>query len=129
MNLLSTPRRISVALGISRFLKMFLGLVVLYLSVKYFGTTFQRDSWVLSVGLYGIILVFLYSPINETFRTKYIFLKEKGNEKSAMKSVNSLMNLFSLSFLFVAISLFLFKDYITHILAPGLAQKSSSTRS
>ena len=99
MNLLSTPRRISVALGISRFLKMFLGLVVLYLSVKYFGTSFQRDSWVLSVGLYGIILVFLYSPINETFRTKYIFLKEKGDEKSAMKSVNSLMNLFSLSFL------------------------------
>ncbi len=119
MNFLSTPRRISVALGISRFLKMFMGLVVLYLSVKYFGTTFQRDSWVLSVGLYGIILVFLYSPINETFRTKYIFLKEKGDEKSAMKSVNSLMNLFSLSFLFVAISLFLFKDYITHILAPG----------
>lgn len=119
MNLLSTPRRISVALGISRFLKMFLGLVVLYLSVKYFGTTFQRDSWVLSVSLIGIILVFLYSPINETFRTKYIFLKERGDEKFAMKSVNSLMNLFSLSFLLVAVSLFLFKDSIAHILAPG----------
>lgn len=119
MNFLSTPRRISVALGISRFLKMFLGLVVLYLSVKYFGTTFQRDSWVLSIGLIGIILVFLYSPINDTFRTKYIVLKEKGDEKSAMKSVNSLMNLFSLSFLLIAVSLILFKDSIAHILAPG----------
>lgn len=119
MNLLSTPRRISVALAFSRFLKMFLGLVVLYLSVKYFGTTFERDSWVLSVGFVGIILVFLYSPINETFRTKYIVLKEKNGEKDAMKSVNSLMNLFNVSFVVVSVIVWFLRGPITHILAPG----------
>ncbi len=119
MNLLSTPRRISIALGFFRFLKMFLGLVVLYLSVKYFGTTFQRDSWVLSIGFFGIILVFLYSPINETFRTKYIFLKEKKGEEYAMKSVNSLMNLFSLSFFLIAVATILLRGSVIHVLAPG----------
>lgn len=119
MNLLSTPRRISIALGFSRFLKMLLGLVVLYLSIKYFGTTFERDSWVLSIGLWGLMICFLYSPINDTFRTKFIFLRDQNGEESAMKSVNSLMNLFNLSYLLVAFLIFIFSDGIISLLAPG----------
>ncbi len=119
MNLLSTPRRISLALGFTRFLKMILGLVVLYLSVKYFGTTFQRDSWVLSIAFWGIVIFSLYSPINETFRTKFIFLRNQEGEESAMKSVNSLMNYFNLSYLVVAIIVFFCIGPITSLLAKG----------
>lgn len=119
MNLFSTPRKISLVLGLSRFLKMFLGLVVLYLSVKYFGTSYERDSWVLSIALYGIIICFLYSPINETFRTKYIFLREKEGEGFAMKSVNSLMNFFNLTYVVIALLLFSTSEFVTQVLAPG----------
>lgn len=119
MNLLSTPRRISIALGFSRFLKMILGLVVLYLSVKYFGTTYERDSWVLSIGLFSIILFSIYAPINDTFRTKFIYLREKGGEEYAMKSVNSLMNLFNISYFLIAVLLYFLMNPITGVLAPG----------
>lgn len=119
MNFLSTPRRISLALGISRFLKMFLGIVVLFLSVKYFGTTFQRDSWVLSIAFWGIIICFIYSPINDIFRTKFIYIKEQEGEESAIKAVNSLMNLFNLSYLVVAIAIFFCVSPLASLLAPG----------
>ena len=110
---------ISLVLAFSRFVKMFLGLVVLYLSVKYFGTSFERDSWVLSIALYGVIVCFLYNPINETFRTKYIFLKEERGEEDAMKSVNSLMNFFNITYLVIALILFVAVSPITQVLAPG----------
>lgn len=119
MNLFSSPRLISLALAFFRFVKMFLGLVVLYLSVKYFGTSYERDSWVLSIALYGFIVSSIYSPINDTFRTKYIFLKEQNGEEFAMKSVNSLMNFFNLTYLLVAIVLFIAMSEITRHLAPG----------
>lgn len=119
MNLFSTPRMISLALAFFRFVKMFLGLVVLYLSVKYFGTSFERDSWVLSIALYGVIVCFLYNPINETFRTKYIFLKEENGEEHAVKSVNSLMNFFNITYLIIALLLFVAVGPITGVLAPG----------
>ena len=119
MNFLSTPRRISLALGVSRFLKMLLGLVVLYLSVKYFGTTFHRDSWVLSISFWGIIICFLYTPINDIFRTKFIYLREQEGEVNAMKSVNSLMFFFNLSYIFVALIVFICIGPIVSFLAPG----------
>lgn len=119
MNLFSTPRMISLALAFFRFVKMFLGLVVLYLSVKYFGTSFERDTWVLSIALYGVIVCFLYNPINETFRTKYIFLKEENGEEHAMKSVNSLMNFFNITYLIIALLLFVAVGPITGVMAPG----------
>lgn len=119
MNFLSTPRRISLALGVSRFLKMLLGLVVLYLSVKYFGTTFHRDSWVLSISFWGIIICFLYTPINDIFRTKFIYLREQEGEENAMKSVNSLMFFFNLSYIFVALIVFICIGPIVSFLAPG----------
>lgn len=115
---------ISLALAFFRFVKMFLGLVVLYLSVKYFGTSFERDSWVLSIALYGVIICFLYNPINETFRTKYIFLKEEDGEENAMKSVNSLMNLFNITYLAIAVVLFIAVGHITKLLAPGFTSEN-----
>lgn len=123
MNLLSTPRRISLALGISRFLKMLLGIVVLYLSVKYFGTTFHRDSWVLSIAFWGIVICLVYAPINDIFRTKYIFIRSKEGEESAMKSVNSLMNLFNISYLVLAIVLLFCAGPLTALLAPGFDEE------
>ena len=119
INFISTPRRISLALGVSRFLKMFFGIVVLYLSVKYFGTTFQRDSWVLSIAFWGIVICLLYSPINEIFRTKFIYIKEQEGEEAAIKSVNSLMNLFNLSYLVIAVIVFFCISPLTALFAPG----------
>lgn len=126
MNIFSTPRMISLALGFFRFLKMFLGLVVLYLSIRYFGTSFERDSWVLSIALFGVIICFLYSPINETFRTKFIFIKEKEGEQYAIRAVNSLMNLFNLTYVIIAVLLVLCMGPITHVLAPGFDEEKIS---
>ncbi|MCR5497359.1 MAG: polysaccharide biosynthesis C-terminal domain-containing protein [Paludibacteraceae bacterium] len=94
-------------------------MVVLYLSVKYFGTTFQRDSWVLSIAFWGIVICLIYSPINDIFRTKYIFIKSREGEEAAIRSVNSLMNLFNLSYLVVALAVFVFATPISTLLAPG----------
>ena len=126
MNFFSSPRTISLALGCFRFLKMFLGLVVLYLSIRYFGTSFERDSWVLALALYCVIVSCLYTPINEIFRTKFIFIKEQKGENYAVKTVNSLMNVFNCSYVGIALLLWVAMDPITRMLAPGFDQEQTT---
>lgn len=126
MNFFSSPRTISLALGCFRFLKMFLGLVVLYLSIRFFGTSFERDSWVLALALYCVIVSCLYTPINEIFRTKFIFIKEQKGENYAVKTVNSLMNVFNCSYVGIALLLWVAMDPITRMLAPGFDQEQTT---
>lgn len=124
MNFLTTPRRISLALGVSRFVKLLLGIVVLFLSIKYFGTTFERDSWVLSLAFWSIIICFIYSPINDIFRTKFIFIKKQEGEEAAIRAVNSLMNLFCLSYVLIIIIVFFCVEPFEPFLAPGFDEET-----
>lgn len=119
MNFFSSPRRISMALSILRFTKMFLGVIVLLLSVKYFGTSYERDSWVISIAFFGMIIQGAYAPINDTFRTRFIYLKSKLGEADAIKSTNSLLSFFWITFFVISIVLFLMKDNIIETITPG----------
>ncbi|HOI27011.1 MAG TPA: lipid II flippase MurJ [Paludibacteraceae bacterium] len=119
MNFLSSPRRISFALSILRFAKMFLGVVVLFLSVKYFGTSYERDSWVIAIAFWGMVVQTIYTPLNDTFRTRFIFLKSKLGEVDAIKTVNSLLSFFWITFLFIGIFLFIARSGISELISPG----------
>lgn len=110
-----------MALGVLRFAKMFLGVIVLYLAVKFFGTTYERDSWVLSIALYSIIIQALFSPMNDTFRTRFIHLKEEKGEAVAIQSVNSLLSVFWCLFAVIGVVLFAGKDLIAQWIAPGFS--------
>lgn len=123
MNILSSPRRISMALGVLRFAKMFLGVIVLYLAVKYFGTTYERDSWVLSIALYSMVLLAVFSPINDIFRTRFIHLKSQQGEEFAIESVNSLLSAYWCLFAVIAVVMFLAKGFIVQWIAPGFSDE------
>lgn len=111
-----------MALGVSRFAKMLLGVVVLYLAVKYFGTSYERDSWVLSIGFYSVLLMMVFSPINDIFRTKFIQIKSQQGEDFAVKSVNSLVSAYWCLFALIALVLFFAKGFIVQWIAPGFAE-------
>lgn len=110
-----------MALGVLRFVKMFLGLIVLFLAVKYFGTTYERDSWVLSIAFYGVVLLAVFSPINDIFRTRFIQLKSKQGEEETVKSVNSLLSAYWCLFAAIALILFFAKEMIVQWIAPGFS--------
>lgn len=124
-NIFSSPRRISMGLSVLRFLKMVLGLVVLYLSILYFGTSMERDAWVIAIGTYSVIIQSVYSPINDTFRTRFIYLKSSLGEKSVIESVNSLISIFWISFLVIGVCIFICRHPLTRIIAPGFNDTGS----
>lgn len=123
-NIFSSPRRISIGLGVLRFLKMMLGIVVLYLSILYFGTSMQRDAWVIAIGAYGILLQSIYSPVNDTFRTRFIYLRQEKGEADVIQAVNSLVSVFWGSFVILFLLIFLLQKPIVTILAPGFSESA-----
>lgn len=119
--LFSSPRAISMALSALKMLKMLLGLVVMWLSMRYFGLSVERDAWVIAVGGLGVLLLSLYSPINDTFRTRFVFLREQKGEAETVKAAVALVCLVFVSLLIVSALIASLREYVAKALAPGFS--------
>ncbi len=70
---------------------MLVSLVTVSLTAKYFGVSVEKDAWLLVIALISSITLLVWGPINETFRAKFIFLKEHDGENIALRSASSLL--------------------------------------
>ncbi|MFA6275866.1 MAG: lipid II flippase MurJ [Pedobacter sp.] len=90
----------------------------LYFSAKYFGVTIERDVWLLAINVFLIFDMAIWGPINETFRAKFIFIKEEQGEKEALQKTSSLL-LFTNVVTVVFVIVILWKpELISTIIAP-----------
>ena len=81
----------SIYLLIFRFVKIALSIFILTLSAKYFGVSVNMDIWIIVTAVISTINLSLWGPINETFRAKFVFMKEQEGEKSALLKTGSLL--------------------------------------
>lgn len=84
-------KKTTFVLFLLRVFRMSLSMVTLIFSAKYFGVSLERDMWVLVSTFLATIGAALWGPINETFRAKFIFLKEQEGESSAISKTLSLI--------------------------------------
>lgn len=102
-----------------KLLKIPLTIITLSITAKYFGVSIEKDIWL--IGLAGIIMIdtAIWGPINETFRAKFIMLKEDEGEYKAINNAKSLIFYIFLFSVILLIFLESFPKIPAQIFAPG----------
>lgn len=98
-----------------------MGLAVfgLSLAAKFFGVSVERDVWLLSLNFIVVVEAMVWGPINETFRAKFVLLKEKLGEQAVLDKTKSLLLLTGLLSVALVITVMVFRIPISRLLAPG----------
>ncbi len=99
-------------------LKIPVYIVNLSLTAKYFGVSIERDSWILAFSAMILIDTALWGPINETFRAKFIFIKEKEGEKIALRKTRSLLFFVILFSFLISFVMMKFPELLSVVIAP-----------
>jgi putative peptidoglycan lipid II flippase len=115
----------SVYLLVFRFVKIALSIFILTLSAKYFGVSVDMDIWIIVTAVISTINLSLWGPINETFRAKFVFMKEQEGEESALMKTGSLLVFIVVVTLAISLLLATFSKSLIPYLASSLegAQK------
>lgn len=115
-------KKITFFLFALRVLRMLFSVVTLSLSATYFGVSVERDVWVLVSTFLAVICSAIWGPLNEVFRTKFVFIKEMEGEVYAISKTASLIGFMVWIILIVSLFLFLFSEEI----AIGMTESLSS---
>jgi putative peptidoglycan lipid II flippase len=122
----SNIKKTTFYLFILRLFRMSISIVTLPLTAKYFGVSIERDAWILITTLFSTVGLALWGPIDETFRTKFVFLKEKEGEEVALSRAVSLVGFTFLVTIAISLLIFIFTEPIANALdATGSPQKLS----
>lgn len=111
-------RKISAILLIFKILKIPLVVIQMAIIAKYFGVTLDRDVWLLSLSFVTVVDTVIWGPVIETFRSKFIFLKEELGELECLKRTSSFLFYMLMLSLLISIIIYLFSDNFAKILAP-----------
>lgn len=71
--------------------RMVLAIFIVTLTAKFFGVSVQKDMWVLVTSLLTTIISAIWGPLNDIFRTKFIFIREKEGREAVNESVKALV--------------------------------------
>lgn len=104
---------------------MSVSIVTLLFSAKYFGVSMQRDIWVLVLTLVTAVSSAIFGPINETFRAKFVFIKEQEGEAKALAMTFSLITWMTIIIVLVGVGMALARLPIGEALYPDEATKAS----
>ena len=116
MAAVSVKRTTSILFAL-RVLRMLMSLVTVTLTAKYFGVSVEKDAWLLVTALFSSIVLLIWGPINETFRAKFVFLRESDGEPTALRSAWSLVSGVIVVTLVLIAILALFASPISHFAA------------
>lgn len=125
MNMMQDVKKVSVYLFGLRLLRMTMSVVTVALSARYFGIGIERDIWLLVLAFMTTINLAVWGPINETFRTKFIFLREQEGEREALRKVTSLISFIILGTIIISGLIMLFPKSLMHIIAPSVSDNDS----
>jgi len=117
-------RRTAAVLFILKFSKIPLNLFLLSLTAKYFGVSPEKDIWLLCFSAMTFIDAALWGPINETFRTKFIFIKEQENDRFAIKYTQSLLTYFIIFTLLLIFLIIQFPNAFIYIMGSSFSGSS-----
>ncbi|MHC0442762.1 lipid II flippase MurJ [Flavobacterium sp. 3-210] len=104
-----------------RIIKLLIGIVNLSLTAKYFGVSVEKDVWLLAISVILFLDTALWGPVNETFRSKFIFLRGEVGEVKALDSTKSLLFFTFIISFFLILIVCCFPKFFANIIAPNFS--------
>lgn len=111
-------RKKASLLFLLKLLKIPLNLFLLFLTAKYFGVSIEKDIWLLSFATMMVLDSAIWGPINETFRSRFIFIKDENSEKFAIRQTQSLLTYFLLFSILISVIVVILARIIAEFIAP-----------
>ena len=74
-----------------RGLGLFLNVVSVLITARYFGTSQDRDFFVIAMSVVTVLPMFLYGSLNEIYRTKFVHIMETLGTEKAVDSARSVV--------------------------------------
>lgn len=87
-------------------------MVSLTLSANFFGISIERDIWILATTFLTSLCGAIWGPLNETFRAKFIFVKEEEGEEIALKRTGSLIGFMIITTIILSIIISFSSNFI-----------------
>lgn len=103
-------------LFILRAIRLSVSILTLPLTAFFFGISFERDAWILSLSFITTLGLSIWGPLDETFRTKFVFLKETEGDEKALSRTASLVGFSVITSIIIISLIFVFIGPITHLL-------------
>lgn len=98
---------------------MALTAVTLSLTAKYFGVSLDRDTWLIALNCIVVIDTAIWGPVHETFRAKFVLLREREGEALILQRTRSLLVVIVLTCLCLIAVVLSFPGGIVRLLAPA----------
>lgn len=105
-------------LFIIRNIKLLVGIVNLSLTAKYFGVSIDKDIWLLAISVVVFLDMAIWGPVNETFRSKFVFLRAEVGEDEAIKKTKSLLFYTFIISIIIVFFVSFFPEILGKIIAP-----------
>lgn len=119
-------KKISAYLFGLRLLRTGISVITLSLAAKFFGISVERDVWILITAFITTINLAVWGPINETFRTKFIFIREQEGEQIALRKTSDLLLFIVFVTIVLSVVFLMFPSFVMKIVAPSLASEHNA---
>lgn len=102
-----------------RFAKLAFSVVGLSLAAKYFGVSIDRDMWLIALNCVVVVNMAVWGPVNETFRAKFVILREEQGEEQVLARTRALLVVTLLVTVVLLAGMVTFPYPIAKLLAPA----------
>lgn len=102
-----------------RVVRLAFAILNLSIAAKYFGVSIDRDIWLLALNAIIILDVALWAPLNDTFRAKFLFIKEEKGITVALSNAKSLLLLTNVITIAIVALIMFFPEALARLLAPS----------
>lgn len=109
----------AVLILLLRVVRLAFSLLNLSLSAKYFGVSLDRDVWILAINTIVVFDLAIWGPLNETFRTKFLFIRAEEGEQTALSKTGGLILFTALLTSFLVMIIWLNSLSLAQIIAPA----------
>lgn len=99
-------------------IKIPLSILLLSLTARYFGVGLGREVWLLAFSTMMAIDTAFWGPVNESFRAKFIFLKEAEGDQKAIEYTQSLLFYILLFSCLAMFFIILLPEFTAAVIAP-----------
>lgn len=123
---LHSPRIITILFSLLQLLKAALSLLLVWVSANVFGAGIDREAWVIGWGAQMWLFKLLFTPVNESFRARFLQLREGEGEQTALRSFGGLLLVLSVLTILLLILLLGFSGCFMDFIAPGYKGQSGA---
>ena len=83
--------RTTTLLFFIRVIGMLVSVVSVTITAHFFGVSVEKDCWILALTLTTTIIQAVWGPLNETYRAKFVFIREREGVEKAVSMTSSLI--------------------------------------